>query len=74
MLVLLAINAKWINQFGGIMDTDLINAINSAASAAECLEELVQFFDNDDHDHSDLVSSIERSLSEGMNKRPRSSP
>lgn len=60
MLVLLAITAKWINHFGGITGTDLIDAINSAA---ECLKKLVQFFDIDDHDH---VSSIEGSLSDGM--------
>ena len=70
MLVLLAINAKWINQFCVITNKDLVEAINSASSAAECLKELVKFFDNDDHDHSDLVSSLERSFSESMgNKR-----
>lgn len=36
MLVLLAMNAKWINQFGGIADKDLVDPINSAA---ECWKE-----------------------------------
>ena len=69
MIVLLVTNSRHVNQFGAIIGKDLFDAINSVSSVSEYLLKLVKVFDENDHDHTDLVLSLDRIFSESVGSK-----